>query len=533
MTPRELAVRHAEIAELGLEGWRQRQLERRRGDDQPLAKLTRAISETVAAVRNSIFGPPITFNRSRRKFLKDAIFTSAAAVPAIGLGLKLFRESKDRQEVKARVDEILAEPGDLEALPAGALIPEDERIGSDIMIALNPEYSFIPMYGYDFKAELDEFAGPVISAIEAETTVHVTVPTDTREEFLKLAKERYPALNFVVYEMPVNPIHGYMQDTLFATGSKNGGRFVTASSTLDMNEFKNLPSYEPPQEPFINEDKIRHMLADQNIRMQAIAGIGLLGDEMLVRDNPNAFESHRVPVKLEGGDIDSVRLPNGKVALMVGPWNIINSIVELANEEAGRKIYTSNAVEGFSVMPQDVFMRFFEQLKENYRKYLGVSDVIFVDEENIRSLIQEYEGISLGSLFSQKFFHTDMVVKVATDGDGKPVAFCTLCDNADPMDVYYLTRVRAQFESLGYEVVYLPCGPFPTMNYTNSLMYTKDGEKVVMMPTYGISEDEVAAKVYTERGFRVVKAYLSNIKDLDPSKLDNLGSVHCRAEILA
>lgn len=486
---------------------------------------------TAAKVKDAILGPPVTFDQNRRKFLENAACVCVAAIPGVALAAKLYKDAELRHEVVAMVEEVLADPVLIETVPAGYLIPEDERSGSDIMLCINPEYSHIPFYGFNFNAELDQTAGSVISALEASTTVHATVPTGTREEFLELAKERYPALNFVVYEMPVNPMVGYIQDVIFATGSKDNGRFVLASSTLDAGEFKHLPHYEPPQQPWINGDKIKHYLADQNARMKAIAGINLLGDEMLARDNPTSFKAHMVPVKLEGGDLDPIRLPNCKVALMVGPLNVINSIIDLANAEAGTKRYTANEVEGFSKMPREVFMKFFEQLKEDYKKYLGVSEVIFVDEKNIRFISEYYEEIPLKALLPQLFFHTDMAVKVATDGNGKPVAFCTVHDN--PTDRDYLRRVRDQFAALGYEIVDLPCGPFATVNYTNGLMYTKNNEKVVVMPAYGIDEDAAAEKAYLERGFRVLRADLSNVKYIDVAEMNNLGSVHCRAEVLA
>lgn len=535
LSPRELARRKAEIAAFGVEGWRQRQFERSRREEPILPKLLKAIAETAGRVKNAVFGPPTAFRPDRRAFLKvvieNAPMAAAISIPTIGVVSKLLSDAADRREVQRRVDQVLAEPGDVEALPKGALIPEDERSGSDIMIGLNPENSMIPFYGYKLDAALDESPGPILAALEAGTTAHVTVPTGTKEEFLELAKERYPALNFVVYEMPVNPTVGYMQDILFATGSRNDGRFILASSTLDATEFKNLPHYEPPTVPTINLPRIRNILVDGNEVIQATAGINLLGDEILVRDNPASFKAHMVPVKLEGGDVDAIRLPNGEVGLMVGPWSVISNIVNLANKEAGRKKYSANDIDGFSKIPRDVFVRLLRKLEEDYRKFLGVSKVIFVDEANFLSLAEQYDDIPLEALFPQKFFHTDMAVKVATDGSGKPIAFCTGCNS--PMGIDYLQRVKAQFLDLGYEIVDLPCGPFPVMNYTNGLMYTKNGEKVVVMPTYGIDEDEVAARIYQKRGFRVVKVDLSSIKDFDPGRLDNLGSVHCRAEILA
>ncbi len=74
------------------------------------------------------------------------------------------------------------------------------------------------------------------------------------------------------------------------------------------------------------------------------------------------------------------------------------------------------------------------------------------------------------------------------------------------------------FKSWGYNVVMLPAVPNSYRTYVNSLVVGK----TVFMPTYGISTDAQAKKVYEDLGYKVVGIPSNTLSD------DMHGSVHCQ-----
>jgi hypothetical protein len=74
------------------------------------------------------------------------------------------------------------------------------------------------------------------------------------------------------------------------------------------------------------------------------------------------------------------------------------------------------------------------------------------------------------------------------------------------------------FKSWGYEVVLLPGVPNSYRTYVNSLVVGK----TVFMPTYGISTDAQAQKVYEGLGYKVIGIPSNTLSD------DMHGSVHCQ-----
>lgn len=74
------------------------------------------------------------------------------------------------------------------------------------------------------------------------------------------------------------------------------------------------------------------------------------------------------------------------------------------------------------------------------------------------------------------------------------------------------------FKAWGYNVVMIPAVPNSYRTYVNSLVVGK----TVFMPTYGISADAQAKKVYEDLGFTVVGIPSNSLSD------DMHGSVHCQ-----
>jgi hypothetical protein len=74
------------------------------------------------------------------------------------------------------------------------------------------------------------------------------------------------------------------------------------------------------------------------------------------------------------------------------------------------------------------------------------------------------------------------------------------------------------FKSWGYDVVLLPGVPNSYRTYVNSLVVGK----TVFMPTYGISTDAQAQKVYEGLGYKVIGIPSNTLSD------DMHGSVHCQ-----
>ncbi|MCC2680146.1 MAG: hypothetical protein K0R29_2722, partial [Pseudobdellovibrio sp.] len=74
------------------------------------------------------------------------------------------------------------------------------------------------------------------------------------------------------------------------------------------------------------------------------------------------------------------------------------------------------------------------------------------------------------------------------------------------------------FKSWGYTVVMMPAVPNSYRTYVNSLVVGK----TVFMPTYGISTDAQAKKVYEDLGYTVVGIPSNTLSD------DMHGSVHCQ-----
>ncbi|MDA1060830.1 MAG: hypothetical protein O3B47_03480 [bacterium] len=504
-----------------------------------------AIGDIIGSVADKLSGP--SRNRrndaSRRAFLKH--MTTAVAVGTaftIAPGLKLLEENSQRDEANKRAAEILATPKPEGIIPKSYLIPEDERTGNDIIVSVNPVHSVVGLMGYDYDSIFEKFLDPVLSPLAPGTNVHATAPIGQKDEFLDEAVERYPNLNFVVYEMPNMDNLGYMQDIVFSTGSKDeNGRFVLASSSLDSGQYARLPKYTPPTLPTINGARIKNLIVDQGEVRDAIGAVILLGDEMLDRDYPKAFNAVRVPVKTEGGDLSITRLPDGGVGLIVGPENLTETIINMANDEAGETKYNAHVRRfsgeepvGTSKMPGLEFLELLKKARALYEKSFEVDQVIIIDEARIKSLGSMGEAgvhVDFNDIKKKSFFHSDMVVKTATDAKGKPVAFCT--HSIQSSERSYLRRVQHQFSQLGYDVVQVPVGYYPATNYVNSQMFTRNGEKVAIVPQYGYPEDEDAVSVYESRGFKVVKTDMSNLRETPKEEIMNIGSLHCRAEILS
>lgn len=77
---------------------------------------------------------------------------------------------------------------------------------------------------------------------------------------------------------------------------------------------------------------------------------------------------------------------------------------------------------------------------------------------------------------------------------------------------------KAELEALGYTVVMLPSIPNSYRTYVNALVVGK----TMFMPTYGVSTDQQAKKVYEDLGYTVVGITSNTLSD------QYNGSVHCQ-----
>lgn len=447
------------------------------------------------------------------------------------------------------------------------LIPEDERSGRNLLVSASPLRMIMKKSGY--QTFFEETFKTMFEILPAGTTIHLVAPEDSSDLAMEVAREMFPQLNFVLYAMPpTHPGIEYAQDTFFATGGfDEKGRSVLAASTCDHSSWNALIEHFQPAETW--GDALP--FGDQ--RKKVCYAPVLMGDEMLAKRYPEKFMDKDVPVKTEGGDIHISRMPNGKIALVVGLKNLAETVFFGIKDPATGRLVT----EDYAPTTTMVF-EFMEEAKKMYKKTFDVDEVIIAGEEFLYLAAMEqyrrideahnhyrayrkhtrYEQMIYQEVIdgipphNQFFFHLDMALKTVTTPSGESVALCTEFTNKDAKKIVdaqfseevgegqnldeeyrsyleerrekafdalsresmYTQLIQAQFDQLGYKVVKLPCGPAPAMNYTNSVVFMGEGsEKVAIVPQYGISEDTQAVKAYESLGFKVLAPSYKDLID--------------------
>ncbi len=510
--------------------------------------LAADVCSYVANACRSVLGPKTGNHRKgtdigRRRFLQ-ILGGAALALPLGKMAVEGIEQHNEIADAAQGFRERVGNVRNLESVPEECLIPEDERSGENIMIGTIPTYFPIPVPGvrqYGVKGTFGTELSPVLNNFPGGTNVHLVTTEDARDEVLDFARKSHEGLNFQSMDLPrARGGLDYMQDVVMATGGTDEqGKFIIAASSLDANDFGPVAKVNAEArkvagfyQPLISLERLRGIAVDPDDEVTAMSGLQQFGDEVLVEEHADKFDLKYVPVKCEGGDLQIVRMPDGKTGLVVGKQNVFFSAFALALKEGGVDVENVEDVRSLEMQPLK-FAKLLEQVRANYMDYFGVEKVVILDEEDLLRRVSRVTAITLGAAVDMDFFHSDMVVKTATDKDGKPVAFCSMVDKTD-RNYPYLARIRQQFEDLGYEIEELPCGEYATFNYTNTTMFSSKGakQKVVIVPQFGIPEDAHAVEVYRRRGFEVRTADHSYIKDRDPKSAKRSGASHCKVVVL-
>jgi|GEM_PF-3501637 len=532
---------------------------------------------TLDSNNRGVYTPPEDRRFKKRKEMsprKLGLGVAAAAVVvtlAALYGDKVWDsiyQGKSRDTLNGHVADLLnSEKESPENFPHDTLIPEDERSGENIMIAAHPSNQLSsPESGY--REYFDMTLKPFLNALLRGTNVYIVITDENKDACLAVAKEMFPHLNFIILEMPyAGRGIEFIQDNVFATGATDkDGKFKIAKSFMDREVFRRDTDcfWEPWFAAMSKNESAEHAAR-------------MFTDDFLEEFYPERFSATDVDLRFDGGDLHVTRLPNGKTALVIGPKTIADNIILDKNICPPYKAVLALPKEDAVVRMNDI--------KESFKKRFGVDEVIILGDDHILRVNPDNSG-KPDPIVPPLFFHTDMVVKTATNSSGEHIAFCTdydpanfvkimkdICDaagcyNPDGSDapiapmaermrdsvMFYLQSVQWQFSSLGYEVVKLPCGVSATLNYTNSVMFTgKGGEKFVIVPRYGIPQDLEAVAAYTKAGFKVLIADYSGFVDSvnedvdwnnwwekrsfftepDPDAgMNDNGSWHCRSVVL-
>lgn len=446
-----------------------------------------------------------------------------------------------RAEFAATVKQVEARLGikrPLEKLPKGCLIPEDERGGKNFLTSLVPKFSPFPVVGgYSFENNLSPQTDPLLAALPKDAHVRLLVPEESSDEALKYVQNKFPHLSFTTHGLPLaEDGYTYPQDMVSATGSVDeAGRFILAGSALEAKDFASCKqTYESTKRAVASLVPLRAVsdsLSNEDTIEEAGAVLHEFGDEILAERHGDSFTLKYVPVMTEGGDLKITRLPNGGIGLIVGKLNLSRTIMsmQLAENPGVADLKMLNEVG------RDKFVVLLEKVKALYKEYFAVDEVIIIDEPYIRGEARRNGYVRHSGLRSYGFFHCDMLVRTATDQNGKAVAFCSssnMRDRGDGGNCRYLFRVQEQFASLGYDVESMETGQYPSMNYANSVMFRNGEAKVVLVPQYGIRQDAAAVEAYRRRGFEVRVVDQSYIQKLPPEDKALVGGPDCKLVVL-
>lgn len=453
------------------------------------------------------------FDEGRRNFLRAAlgitVVVAAAAATPFCIDLLRFRKLLNKFADSALSADASAERvHNLEALPPGFLIPEDERGGSHLLMGEIPGYSFSD--GYNLREFCNE-KGDFLSKLPEGTEVRIMALELYTDDFLEIVRSTFPHLKFAIYPMPQS--HGgfnYPQDVVFSSGRTDSqGRFIIVGSSLDPQLYKGILAFNPG---FSDIDK-----ADE--------GNSYFGDEYLAERFPLNFDIKHVPVPCIGGDMQIVRLPNGKIGAIVG----VESLARFLSICDGN-FYRRISFEKYKSLVGE--------FKEICKRFLGIGEVVILDEDFMASVVAEKGRALRSEMQPHYFFHSDMAVKVMTGKDGRAVAFVS-----DMEDISYgrngnmefLRRIQEQLQRLGYVVEKVPCSSRATFNYVNSVVLSRNGRKMVYVPQYGGYFDREALDSYKRHGFDPVPVSLrEKVESIasDNGNMENFGGLHCSVVVL-
>lgn len=480
--------------------------------------------------------PDASVDDSRRGFLKLAL--GAMAALAVGkTAVNMYTHSAEIDDTVDLVRNRVGIPRTNEKLKPGSLVPDDERSGSEVMMGLVPDYNSLPVIGgFSYGEEsLNSGFSQFVSTLESGTKVSILIPKGTTEECRKVVEEKFPGIVFDFLELPMSKGgYNFVSNVVFPTGKKDkDGKNVMISSSLDATMYKQASNIHKVFDADPRNGTAASAIPDE----EAGAGLGLFGDEILAKDYPGKFTEHYVPVVTNNGDVRVTRLPSGKVGLIVGKKSLSQTIQALRLQENGRMPANEDQWREFDAIGPESFANWMEKIKNLYVEYFGVEEVILLDEPFLNDFIHRRKGtVQNRAMQGYDFFDSDMIVNTSTDKNGKAVAFCTNYKDTSERgqnESDYTARIAQQLENLNYEIALLPCGSEPTMNYANSVIVTKNDKKIVRLPQYGIPQDKEAERIYSSRGFEVIKVDMSFVKKVLKSIRRKTGSVHCAVSVMS
>jgi hypothetical protein len=362
----------------------------------------------------------------------------------------------------------LAEPPSPVVSPGLKLVPEAERsyrrlvIGLDPLLAspfMLPEGSSFEGLGNKYLAEIrrqlywlnfELMHGRIVEAIPKRTRLFVAVP-DPRLHARELGDERDEFREYLKVHVRWTPAEIAERVRFFVVG-------------------RGIPFPQDIAEPLGTDEAGRLVL-----------GIGAEADlfyretlQQMVKAFPREFAMRSLPgVNTEGGDVELVRLPGGRIGLLAGHHRVLRWLEYRYGE---------------GVLGRAVPAARIEEARTAFRKAFFGLDVLFVNEEGLRA----------PSLVSDELFHSDMIVNVARGSkgtvafipsyDGTPVDAITrepLAPEVQKRAQVIYDRVARQLAAWGFRVARLPFADHPVRNPVNVGKYTEPtGEQVVLLGKY-------------------------------------------------
>jgi len=362
----------------------------------------------------------------------------------------------------------LAEPSAPAPPPGLTLVPEAERPYRRLVIGLDPLLAspFMLPEGSNFEGLGDKrlaqirrqlywlnfelMHGQIVNAIPKRTRLYVAVP-DPRLHARELGDEREEFREYLRVRARWSPADIAERIRFFVVGQA-------------------IPFPQDIAEPLGIDEAGRLVL-----------GIGAEADlyyreilQQIVKAFPKEFAMHSLPgVNSEGGDVELVRLPGGRLGLLAGHHRVLRWL---------------EYRHGEGLLGRSVPVARIEEARTAFRKAFFGLDVLFVNEEGLRS----------PSLVSDELFHSDMIVNVAkgTKGsvafiptyEGVPVDAITrepLSPEVQKRAQVVYDRVARQLVGWGFRVARLPFADHPVRNPVNVGKYTEpNGEQVVLLGKY-------------------------------------------------
>jgi hypothetical protein len=447
--------------------------------------------------------------------------------PVISLANRVGRVGEEAR-VQAYLDSCRAEN---EMLPEGCLVPEDEREAKFmISVPANSDHSLESR-----EAIMDIFVRPNIDLLPDGSDVHLLFHPESLDYYKERISKELDGrgLDFTYRIIPFTHMtEAYIRDRMVYAGSRDFlGRERLVLSNIDCRMYQ-----------MIFKGKYGEALSG-NTNDKA-EGLSSFIDEGVVNRYPMRYSAYHVPVSCVGGDLEVTRFPNGKVGMIIGKSNFVDTCTAYAGMEGMLKKDGKGPV---LIDPSD-FRQVGSVVKALYAKSFGVDEVVILGEDWIYSQMDEMPTPAL--MNAGAFFHLDMIVKTATNARGEQVAFVsdynpmrsiiqngrgvpvggnirTQISQAQFFDRSYIQGAVEQLERAGYRIVWMPSGAVPAQNYVNSLAcMTPDVGKRMLIPEYGLVEDAGARKAYEDEGFVVTSGrvpYMDEALKLGPEA----GGYHC------